>query len=121
MARVDDERYTELAAWAESDAPTVRPGARIHRGSAALTAGRALLEDAASDDPASLALLQRAGAGRPPLDRTDAGAGPSPVWNLRAPRALDTAMRDLARAQGRQLRDVLRDAAEEYVAAHRAG
>jgi len=54
------QQAADAAAWAESDAPTIRPDARPQRGS---TEGhedvRAMLERAAAGDPDSEALLAR--------------------------------------------------------------
>lgn len=118
---VDDEHTVELTTWAASDAPSVRPHAHLLRGEDARAASRALLDDAADGDAESQALLQRAGRGRPPVDPADVGRGASPRWTLRAPRALDAAVRSIAAQQGRQPRDVIRDAAAEYVERHAAG
>ena len=116
----DDQRHVdELAAWAESDEPTVRPGAKILRGDAAVAAARALLEDASADDPAGRELVDRVrGRGRPRLN-PDSGQ-PTPVWNVRMTVDIDAAMRAQARREGRPLSEVIRSAAAEYLAAHHA-
>jgi hypothetical protein len=122
MARLHDDSYSELAAWAESDQATaaVLKG-RVVRGTAQTRAlVHTMLEEVTEDDPAGRELVRRT-AGRPALDPADAGAGPSPLWQARAPRSLDAAMRAQARAEGRTFASVLRDAAREYLVTHRAG
>lgn len=116
---IDQKRYADLAAWAESDEPTVRPDAKIERGTPASRAEvtAMLLESADTDE--DRAMIRRT-AGRPTLD-PHAPTGASPLWQVRAPKGLDQAMRQLAHAQGRSFSAVLRDAAEEYLATHRAG
>lgn len=110
-----NKKYDDLAAWAESDAPTIRPDAAVRRGTdTSREAARALLAAAAADDPSDAALLERAG-GRPSLDATP---GPSPMWKVRAPKHLDEQVRALAAAEGRSVSEVLRDAASEYLTRH---
>lgn len=111
--------YNDLSEWAESDEPTVRPGAKILRGEDARAASRALLEAATEDDPEGRALVRGAATGRPSLDSA-APAGTSPLWQVRAPKSLDVALRELAKAEGRSFSEVLRAAATEYLATHRA-
>jgi Ribbon-helix-helix protein, copG family len=111
--------YDDLAAWAASDAPTVRPDATIYRGDAARAASRALLEEATEDDAAGRELLRTATRGRPTLD-PHAPTGESPLWQVRAPKSLDQALRDLAKSEGRSFSEVVRTAAAEYLATHRA-
>ena len=112
--------YDELARWAESDAPQVRPDAAVHRGTPeSRAAALVMLSDAAGDNPGDVELLERSTStgGRPSL----AAAGPagkSPLWQIRAPKELDAAMRARAEAEGRSFSEVLRDAASEYLAAH---
>lgn len=61
-----DERGADLAAWAQSDEPTVQPGTVIHCGEDARAAARAMLEAATQDDPEGRDLVRRvAGRGRP--------------------------------------------------------
>ncbi|MBD3780829.1 MAG: hypothetical protein IE923_16395 [Micrococcales bacterium] len=115
----DDERPGTLGEWAASDEPAVRPGAEVLRGAAARAASRALLEEAAADDAASRALVERSRPGRPPLE--EGGVGPSPTWRYRVPRSLDQRMRAQAAAEHRDLSEVLRSAAAEYLEAHAAG
>jgi hypothetical protein len=117
---VDEKRksyYDDLAAWAESSAPTARPEAVVHRGEAARAASRALLETVTEDDPAGRALVRAATRGRPTLG-SPAPMGRSPLWQVRAPQALDQALRNRAKAEGRTLSDVIRDAAAAYLSAH---
>lgn len=111
--------YDKLAQWAESDAPSVRPGAVVRRGTPkSRAAALAMLQEAAGDDPAGSDLLERSsGAGRPSL-AANGPAGTSPLWQIRAPRDLDAALRARADAEGRSFSEVLRDAATEYLAAH---
>lgn len=115
------EYEARLMAWAESDAPTIAPGAPALRGEAARGAARALLEAATADDPANRALVRRvAKRGRPPLNPELAPGQAQPTWNIRMPMDLDAAMRARAKAEGRHLSDVVRQAAAEYLAAHEA-
>gem|GEM_PF-1955318 len=69
-------------------------------------------------DPAGREQVRRAArGGRPSLDPGTPGET-SPQWQVRAPRSLDTAMRTQARAEGRSLSELVRDAASQYLAAH---
>ncbi|MDR1189894.1 MAG: ribbon-helix-helix domain-containing protein [Bifidobacteriaceae bacterium] len=110
----------DLTAWAESSAPAIRPSAVLHQGEQARAASRALIEKATGDDPDGRALVRDATRGRPTLDSATP-AGSSPLWQVRAPRSLDQALRDRARSEGRSLSEVIRDAATAYLAAHRSG
>lgn len=108
-----------LAAWATSDAPTVQPGAEVHQGTTeSRAAALAMLLDAA-DAPADVATIERVTAvgGRPSL-AAGRPAGTSPLWQVRAPRELDAAMRARAADEGRTFSEVLRDAASQYLNAH---
>lgn len=114
----------ETSRWAESDAAVeavlrARAAAGPRSGTGdSRAAVAALLELATADDTEGRALVRRAG-GRPTLDPHDpSDAGPSPVWNVRAPRSLDNALRDLAAREGLKFADVLRQAAAEYVDRH---
>lgn len=109
--------YDALAAWAESDAPTVQPGTVTHRGPEARAAARAMLE-AAAETPEDHALLAR--AGRPPLDPGAEPGTTSPHWNLRAPAPLDARARAQAEAEGRKLSALVRQAVDEYLTNHAA-
>lgn len=113
---MNKEQADALTAWAESDAPTVQPGTRTERGEDARAAARAMLLAAAGDDPQAQAMIRRLEPGRPGLD--EGATGPAPVWQVRAPRSLDQAMRARAQAEGRNLSAVLRDAATQYLATH---
>lgn len=113
-----DEHCHDDAAWAASDERSVRSDAVVLRGEAARAASRAVLEEAAQDDGPSRALLARARAGRPALE--DGQVGPSPTWRYRVPRSLDRRMRAQAAAEHRDLSDVLRSAANDYLSAHEA-
>jgi len=64
-------------------------------------------------------LVRHATKGRPALD-PHAPTGKSPLWQVRAPKSLDQAMRDIAKAEGRSFSESLRDAATTYLAQHRA-
>lgn len=111
--------YEELARWAESDAPQVRPDAVIHRGTPeSRAAARALLEDSLDMSDSVTAELVRSTVGGRPSLAADRPAGKSPLWQIRAPQALDEALRARADAEGRTISEVLRDAAAEYLAAH---
>lgn len=112
--------YDKLARWAESDAPDVRPDAVVHRGTPeSRAAALAMLQDAAGDNLADVDLLERSssGGGRPSL-AANGPAGKSPLWQIRAPKDLDAALRARADAEGRSFSEVLRDAASEYLATH---
>lgn len=111
------DRAAALAAWAESDEPTIRPGAVVERGEAARESARALLAQFAGDDPQVAEAIERSAPGRPTL-AADGPAGTSPLWQVRAPQSLDNALRERAKAEGRSFSDVLRTAAAEYLAAH---
>lgn len=112
--------YDALAAWAESDAPRVRPDAVIERGSDAGHAEVAAMLRDAAESPAEVAEVERAierTAGRPSLAATSP-KGTSPLWQVRAPEHLDAALRARAHAEGRSFSAVLRDAATEYLTRH---
>ena len=113
----DREYHEELMRWAESDEPTVRPGTVVRRGPEGRDEVHAMLMDAASTEQ-ERDMIRRT-AGRPALD-PDAPGSPSPLWAVRAPQSLDAAMRSLAQRQGRSFSAVLRDAAQDYLAAHQA-
>jgi len=113
---IDNKRYAEMAARFEADESPVRPGATVQRGAEAREEARTILLEAA-DTETEREHIRNLG-GRPALD-PDAD-GPSPLWAIRAPQSLDTAMRTLAQKQGRSFSAVLRDAAQDYLAAHQA-
>ena len=105
----------EAAAWAESDERTIRPGAKAQRGTEETRAAtRAMLTEAAADDPESAELLARVAGGRPSLGGTSP-AGASPMWKVRAPADLDAAARQRAEAEGRSFSDLVRDAVTSYL------
>jgi phage-related baseplate assembly protein len=104
-----------LMKWAESDAPTVRTSDKTQRGEDARAAARALLVAAAGDDSEQLALIRHVSVGRPTLDES---GRVSTMWKVRATPALDEAMRARAVAEGRNLSELLRTAAAEYLAKH---
>lgn len=107
----------DLMAWAESDAPQIREDAEVRHGTTQSHAAiRALLEDAADTDQEKQQIRDL--GGRPGLDPQ--GKGASPMWNLRAPQALDTELRQQAEREGRKLSEVLRSAARQYLDTHRA-
>lgn len=115
----NQRRVDELAAWAESDEPTVRPGATVLRGDAAQAAARALMQDATADDPSGRDMVARiARRGRPRLNPDLDPGQAGPLWNIRMPIDLDTAMRAQASTEGRPLSEVVRQAAAEYLATH---
>jgi hypothetical protein len=123
MTNPSDEQLHEaqMMAWAESDAPTVHPATPVLRGDAARQAARALLESATSGDPQNRELIRRvARRGRPPLNPDLAPGHRQPTWNIRMPADLDTAMRARAKAEGRHLSDLVRQAAAEYLSSHEA-
>lgn len=121
--RLDQDYYTQLSAWAESDAAAqaVVRATPVRASDATRAQMLAMLTDATADDPAGRQLLHRA-AGRPSLSAGEPApsAGESPQWKVRAPRALDADVRAVAAREGRTVSDVLRAAAAAYVAAHRA-
>ncbi|MCL1899488.1 MAG: ribbon-helix-helix protein, CopG family [Promicromonosporaceae bacterium] len=106
-------RDAELAKWAE-DGDFV-PGPETPHDEAR-EMSRALLEAAGVD---VTALAERVGRGRPTLEARQA-AGVSPLWQVRAPQALDSQIRQQAAAEGRTLSQLLRDAASEYLVRHTA-
>jgi hypothetical protein len=114
-AMTQEKTTAALMAWAESDAPTVRTTGKTQRGEDARAAARALLVAAAGDDPEQLALIRHISAGRPTLDES---GEVSTMWKVRATRALDEAMRARAAAEGRNLSELLRTAATEYLSKH---
>ena len=120
MMTADNDRdyHAELMRWAESDEPTVRPGTVVKRGSQGRDEVHDMLMAAANTDE-ERDMIRRTAGGRPTLD-PDADSGPSPLWAVRAPQSLDTAMRSLARQQGRSFSAVLREAAQDYLTAHKA-
>ena len=109
--------YDALAAWAESDEPTVRPGTKMVRGTpeghAAL---RAMLEEGAETEEEK-ALLASVRRGRPSLDPSAKPGTTSPMWRVRAPEDLNAAARARAEAEGRDLSALVRDAVQAYLAA----
>lgn len=112
--------YDKLAQWSESDAPSVRPDAVVHRGTPeSRAAARAMLEDALEiHDEVDAVLIERgSGGGRPSL-AAGGPAGKSPLGQIRAPKDLDAALRARAEAEGRSFSEVLRDAATEYLVKH---
>lgn len=64
--------------------------------------------------PSTTTPSSRSRRGRPTLER-NRPSGPSPLWQVRAPRSLDDALRARAAAEGRSFSEVLRDAAREYL------
>ena len=105
----------EAAAWAESDERAIRPDAKTQRGTEETRAAtRAMLTEAAADDPESAELLARSAGGRPSLGGTRS-AGASPMWKVRAPAELDAAARQRAEAEGRRLSDLVRAAVTDYL------
>ena len=121
MSTEHKSHYDALADWAESDEATIGPGDKVERGTPEAHARvRVMLYEATEDDPQGRALVEKvARMGRPTLD-PDAPGAHSPQWQVRAPRSLDTAMRAQARAEGRTLSDIVRDAATQYLATHKA-
>ena len=100
--------------------PGIQPDAVAHRGiQESRYAALAMPQDAAGDNPGDIKLLERStGAGGHPSLAADGPTGKSPLWQIRAPKDLDVALRARADAVGHSLSEVLRDAASEYLAAH---
>lgn len=57
------DHYDQLAKWAESDEPSIAPGAAVRRGEAARDSARNLLERATENDPVERARLRRVTGG----------------------------------------------------------
>lgn len=109
--------FEALAEWAESDEPTIRPGAAMHRGTPERHAAMLALLEAAAETPGEKALIDRARRGRPPLDPRATPGTTSPMWRVRAPEALNAAARARAASEGRDLSALVRDAVQAYLAA----
>lgn len=112
----EDERLANLSAWAESDDPTVTPGASRHSGQSSRAAAQAMLAAAATGDPDHEQAVQRAVGGRPALSSQIEGE--SPFWSLRVSPELDSAMRRQAKAEGVSLSQLVRIAVEDYLTRH---
>ncbi|WP_081968000.1 MULTISPECIES: ribbon-helix-helix domain-containing protein [Mycobacterium] len=105
MNDIDRTHYHKLATWAESDDRDIDPHRALH-GAQAVEASREL--------------LRRAG-GRPSIDPARDADGPAPRRQVRLPRRLSSQVDDLARKQGRNPSDVMRDAIAAYVDTHAQG
>jgi hypothetical protein len=109
MSKIDQERYHELAEWAESHEREIHPDKALYQRQAA---------------EASRELLRRAG-GRPSIDPEPDATGAAPRRQVRLSRSLNTRLDNLAAAQGRSASDIMRDAIAAYVetagAARRGG
>lgn len=99
MSSIDQDRYNQLADWAESDAPAIHPD-RGQTGQAAVDAGREL--------------LRRAG-GRPSVDPDAEPGTTSPRRQVRLPRTLSDRVDELARHDNRSASDLMREAIAAYV------
>ncbi|PFG33037.1 hypothetical protein [Sanguibacter antarcticus] len=120
MSTNPETDYDALAAWAQSDEPTIQPGTKMIRGTAAdHDALRAMLE-AGAETEEEKALLARARRGRPSLDPTATPGTTSPMWRVRAPGPLDARARARAEAEERDLSALVRQAVEEYLTNHAA-
>ena len=112
------KKHDMLAEWASSDAPTIAPDAIVRQGTPTSRAATAALLLEAAETPAEVEEIERASmGGRPSLDASGP-AGVSPLWQIRAPQALDAAMRARAAAEGRTFSELLRDAASQYLTTH---
>lgn len=103
----DQQDYEAAAEWAEKDMTLTPKSSTALRGAAAGALGRGLLE--------------RATGGRPALDPAAGPGHRSRVRQVRVPADLGAGLDAVARAQGRRVSDVMRDALAEYVSTHRAG
>ena len=99
--------YAAAAEWAEHHYTPEENSARALHGEAAAAHGRALLE--------------RAGVGRPRLDRSEDARGRSPRRQVRLPQSLSDDVDQLATAQGRTAAEVMRDAIADYMMKNKAG
>lgn len=117
MSATPPTDYDALAAWAESDEPTIQPGTTMVRGTPETHAAmRAMLEEVAETDEEK-ALLASVRRGRPSLDPSAKPGTTSPMWRVRAPEDLNAAARARAEAEGRDLSSLVRDAVQAYLAA----
>ena len=118
QVQLDDADLTEeqraLIEWAEGDIrPDFTHPTSLH-GAEAAASGRALME-AALGGPGA---LTRALGGRPPLDPNARPGTHSPVRNVRLPQQMSDQLDRLAKTQGRNTSDVIRDALASYLTAH---
>ncbi len=104
--------YDELAARAERGDFTAIAGTAV-TGDAAAEAGRRLLME--STGTASIEEATRVALGRP---RLSSEAGPTSIWKVRAPEALDARVSRMADHRGVTKSLVIREAVEEYLRAH---
>jgi hypothetical protein len=102
----ETQRDTDMVAWAK--AGDFNPRTRLTAAEAA-DSNRAMLEAAGVD----VESLERS-VGRPRINPRDATVS----ITFRAPTNLDHAAKTLAKKQGRERSDLIRDALTEYVAAH---
>jgi hypothetical protein len=107
----DMAKYDELADAAERGELTPVPGTALH-GAAAAGEGRRVL--IAATGTTTIREATRVALGRP---RLDAAPGPTPVWRVRAPEALDEQVRALAAQRHVPMSQVVRDAVAAYVQA----
>ena len=105
-ALTEEQRDAEMAAWAK--AGDFHPRTHL-TGAEARAETEALLTAAGVD----LAALERR-VGRPRVDPSDETVS----ITFRAPRTVDVAVRNLAKREGRDRSDLLRDALSEYILAH---
>ncbi|MBA3019649.1 ribbon-helix-helix domain-containing protein [Propionicimonas sp.] len=104
--------HTDLNDFAENLTARDFAGTTAHTGEQATTLGRALLENALGGPEG----VDKALGGRPSLST----AGISPSRTVRLPRDLDSALINLARAEGRKPSAIVRDAVADYLAQHHA-
>jgi hypothetical protein len=102
MSNIDQQRYHELAEWAESPDRELHPEKALR--------GRQAAE-------ASRELLRRAG-GRPSIDSDPDATGAAPRRQVRLPRNVSTRLDNCAAEQGRRASDIMRDAITTYLDAH---
>lgn len=107
-----DKHYADLSDWAEDLTGDDLAGTTVLTGEEAAAHGRATLEAALGSPKA----VDRALGGRPSLSK----AGTSPSRTVRLPSDLDSALVNLARAEGRKPSAIVRDAVADYLARRQA-
>jgi len=111
------EQYAAAAQWAEQMDPSTLQGAPTHRGEAAATFGRRMLEEALGGEEELAKVLP----GRPSIDPQAGPGRHARIRHVRLAESIDTALDEIAHRQNRTASEVLRDAIAQYLAVHRAG